>query len=109
MKAGIVRSIELRISSTSKEVVNHRYEEKVSELSRDLASDFQKSLYEALIESFKAHIYADTDSRKDFMGFGSNETTSINYDVHVAMDMDAAVDYLLERSMICANKKDGKK
>lgn len=108
MRKGIVRSMELRIRTASMETADIRYKEKVAALAHDLAGDFEKSLNDALISALKAHVFLETESHKDFMFGNVSETVIIGYDVSVAMDMDAAVDEIVDKAIICATPKEVK-
>lgn len=108
MRQGIVRGMELRIRSTNRTFADELYRERVAELAHDLAGDFEKSMNEALLDALKAHIFADTKSRKDCMFGQVTDTITIGYDVSVAMDMEAAVDEIVDKALICATPKEVK-
>jgi len=100
MIKGVMNGVKLRISALSAERADEEYKQEIEKLAHALAGEFEKELTEAVLEEFKPHIERNVKRHRDMMFGGVEETTTIGYDIDIAMDMRSAARCALANSLV---------
>lgn len=100
MIKGVMQGVKLRIRTPYKDQAELEYKNEIGKLAHALAGEFEKELTEAVLEEFKPHVERKVEHRRDMVFGGTTDTTSIGYDIDIAMDMRSAARCALANSLV---------
>lgn len=103
MIKGVMQGVKLRIRTPYAERADEEYKNEIGRLAHALAGEFEKELSEAILEEFKPHIIRNVERHRDMMFGGSEDITTIGYDIDIAMDMRSAARCALANSLVHFN------